>query len=1168
MVIDRGGLRYPIEVVDRFTANTQKFREEIRKSRQEFSRFAAQSKSLNASVAANQTAASKAAKETRAVEATASREKLRDLQAGIRRENEVRKLRAAANRDQRREAARVATAEKRSAAAQIRANREAARAAAGGIRGQRNLRGSIVQTESAASKLLFTFRRLVGVLALFTVARQAAQGFGALIRSGFQFNQTVEQSRLGIAGILTSVAAVTNEQGELVKGAEAYEIALGKAAEQQKKLQIDALRTTATFQELLNVFQIATGPGLAAGLQLDQIREVSVLVSQAASAIDLPQNQLSEEIRALLTGNIRQTTTRIAQVLNLKPEDIKNAKAQGQLYELLTRRLNGFSLAAEKTANTVGGLARRIVGAVEVIAGEAATGGFEELRTALSGIFDALLTVERGADGAIKSLSPSPEAVKVFQSIFSALEAIIIRAKAVGGALGLDGLADAAEGFAATLEFIGVTAVDVIAGIIRGFSSLKTVLSPVVAVFSAVADAFSAAFGDEATNSLVSRFSQLLTVGIGLQIAFGILNGSFLKIVAIVPGIANGILKAVSAMGLLNIQSATFVALSTKAAAVWASVVRVLGRMAVALGVVVLGFEQVFQAITGLDLTLKDTLKIIVLSFKTAWGTITRQAEIAWGTFANTLVGIFTNPIATIAGLINDGIIGPLLGVSAALASIGIITEKTRVDIEDAASGIERALASKASEQKDFFGISDQKVALQEFLDESLEKFTQLRADIAARGALGPGFIPGGPGTPAPTAPGGSLDPAPKEVTAEERRQADIALEKLELLRAELNLKQLSRDIGQSELTNNEKEVQLLEAQVNANEQKLALLKQQNQAALDFFESQNALQLGGDEGPAAQALAQKQLLALKGTQLEKEREIALQIESQIEAARRVNEIARGSLTDGLAGGLRDFAEQFSSQFQAGVNIMTGIMQRFTTFVSDSIVDAFDPTKDTSIRERFARLLQDIAKLIIQQLIQLAISSAIIKAGIGLPAGPPTGFGSFGGAEGGQVPRRARPGLAHYRGARGYAEGGGIGGRRATPPKGISPKDNVPIWAQKGEFMMRLSAVRKYGIGMMDALNRGMIDPSALPAMSGVRRSRTRRGAGFALGGEISNGVNNSSEAASLGGGGGGAAPTAAILVANDQAADRLLSGGKRAFLDMVEEFGGDIEGRLSQFRSQ
>jgi hypothetical protein len=401
VVVDRGGLRYPIEVVDLFSKNLQKFRAEIRAARAEFTSFRRQSRAVAQQVTRQELTARRESAQAARAEAQAERTRLQNIQAGARQQKQVQDLRARMFRNERIEKARAERATERAARAQERANKKAADAARKAAAAQNRLRIRTQQTDSAAQNLLCTFRRLVGVLALFTIARQVSQGFGALVRSGFEFNQTLERTRLGIAGIITAVADVSDAQGNLLQGAKAFEAAQVSARRQQTLLRQDALSTVATFQELLDAFQIALGPGLAAGFNLDQVRQFSVLISQAAANIGLPQRQLSEEIRAILTGNIRQTTTRIAQVLNLTNKEIRKMKALGAdvFFEDLQRRLNGFALGAQAAATTVGGLFVRLKDVIELVAGTAAQEAFEELRITLTELFDALTQQEIGKFG-------------------------------------------------------------------------------------------------------------------------------------------------------------------------------------------------------------------------------------------------------------------------------------------------------------------------------------------------------------------------------------------------------------------------------------------------------------------------------------------------------------------------------------------------------------------------------------------------------------------------------------------------------------------------------------------------------------------------------------------------------------------------------------------------
>lgn len=958
MVVDRGGLRYPVEVVDLFSKNLQKFRAEIRLSREEFTKFRRQSRLATQQVSKQELSNRREAAAASRDEARAERTRLQRIQAQARIRQQVEGLRARSFRNERVERERAARVAERAAKQQQRASEKAAAASKKAAAAQTRLNSRLKTTDNSAQQLLFTFRRLVGVLALFTLARQLTQGFTALVKSGFEFNQTLVRTRLGIAGIIVAVGQVTDAQGKLLEGAEAFEAAQVSARRQQQLLRQDALRTVATFTELLDAFQIALGPGLAAGFNLDQVRQFSVLISQAAANIGLPQRQLSEEIRAILTGNIRQTTTRIAQVLNLTNKEIRKLKALGpdKFFGALQERLEGFALGAEAAAQTVGGLFVRLKDVIELVAGTAAQSAFETLKDILSELFGALTTVEETDIG--KLLRPNPQAQKAFEAIFTAIENILQRAALLGRSIGLEGLATAAQVLATALE----VSAGFIIGVVEGVQKVAQIIGLVIQPFSdLVGGSRELALS---TTEIAQTLGQILAITSAINLVAGKTKVSFLRIGAILLGLG-------------------------------------------------LAFQQVFKAITGLDVTLADTLEIIRQTFEEVFGIIIRSLTIGFKEFGNSLIGIFTNPIAEIAFLIQKVLINPLLGAAAAIASIlpgaaGEAAEKARVSLEGLVSGLESQLDKLSKDRKPIFDTTKDKADLDAFIADSFQKIVKLRTDIILRGVLGEGF--------------------------------DVKFT------------------------------------VNGDEPEIGTKK-------------------------------------------------------IEA-----------------------------QFTALTTILRGVITSFSQFVAQAISDAFDPTADVSIKERFARFLQQLVKLIIAQLVQLAIAKALL--GFGAPAASLPGVAT-GRRTGGRIPGRgSQASLAHYTNPQGLAEGG--------PPKGISRKDTTPIWAQPGEYMMRLSAVQKYGIGIMEALNQGLIDPGALTAMSGARRlsRNTRRTVGFQTGGQIASSSESAAAAASGGSGGGGApALGAALLVANETTAERILAGGSKAVLDFIDEHGADIEGRLSRFRS-
>lgn len=227
------------------------------------------------------------------------------------------------------------------------------------------------------------------------VGLAAAVGLGALALTkiapaGIAANKQLERVRLGIAAVITSLALL-NAGGVKLDGAQKFGAAMALAREQVAKLRVDAVNTTATFEQIAPAFQAAIAPGLAARLTLDQIREITVKVVQAASAIGLPLEQVNQEVRAILDGTINEDA-RLAKVLGISNEMVKSWKAQGTLAEELNKRLEGFATAGEEAAQTLEGLESNLQEALNVFNQEATTRTFaalkDEFKRLLPQLFD------------------------------------------------------------------------------------------------------------------------------------------------------------------------------------------------------------------------------------------------------------------------------------------------------------------------------------------------------------------------------------------------------------------------------------------------------------------------------------------------------------------------------------------------------------------------------------------------------------------------------------------------------------------------------------------------------------------------------------------------------------------------------------------------------------
>jgi len=618
MAEDRGGLRYTIAVVDEFSKETTRFREEIDKARESFAELRKlQGRGGQAKATREATTAQKAlnrekqkqltieelatkridaARRSRAVDLELSkrganlsrrsaaevskeaeaRQKLADQ---IRRAQvELRKLRqtegqrgeleqlddelfvrrkvATALRKQRTEARLLAAQKQLGVDLGIRENRaltaeeEARKRVARAAREQRIAQAEVGirqsqglpvtpallarakgQVESLNKEVGFlqrslngivpSLRRIVAAFLLFTAARAALQTFRSLLTTALQFNSALEKAEISIAGLVTAAGSLSTVFGTADGAANGFEQALAIAREQTVNLRRDALRTAATFVDLLDAFQVSIAPGLTAGLDVEQIRQVTVLISQAATSLGVAQNQLAEEIRSVLTGAINVRTSRIATALGITNEDVNRAREFGDLFEFLQGRLDAFDRSATRVAQSFAGLTARIRDALQVLLGEAGSDFFIETRGVLQDILGLLLDGTDPNQTFIAALEPIFAALtRRLQSFRQALqrvefdeiaERVEVFSRALDNLLGIG--AALAEGFAQGLgDLAGIfggieNQSEFLENIARSFARIATVVIAIGAAATAIAFPFQIVLG--IGKSLVGVYTAL-----------------------------------------------------------------------------------------------------------------------------------------------------------------------------------------------------------------------------------------------------------------------------------------------------------------------------------------------------------------------------------------------------------------------------------------------------------------------------------------------------------------------------------------------------------------------------------------------------------------------------------------------------------------------------------
>lgn len=534
-----------------------------------------------------------------------------------------------------------------------------------------------------ANRAAFTFRRLFGILAAFAAARFVLQAFRNLVRETIRFNAAIEQSELGVAALITATSEVRDAFGGAVDATQRLTLAQGLARKQVQLLRIDALKTVATFEQLLTTFQVALAPGAQAGLRLDEIRKFTFDISNAAAAIGLAQNQLAEEIRSLLAGTISLRTTRIAASLGITNEDINNAKEAGRLFEFLQEKFAAFSVAAEKVQFTFNALFTNLIGGFQEVLLSGAVEFFDEVKRALTELRDILVTRDPITD----AITPNPRAIAVITAFTRGLAQALRVAIAIGRSLKFETLLSAAIGVGNAIIVIGQLIAGLVTGFLRGANDLFNIfrlIGSVITKFTGIK-----LIDDTGLAEAAALLTRILVVVVGIQLIIGII-GSILGVLAIAWGVILGIVALINvalvAMSvIIAIIEAELVVPLLIAVAVLVAIIAIVA----ALVGVVIGVKKIFSEITGIELKWITFLKLVRVGLPGAFKVAAAKVRLLWIVLTRGLVALF---VTVVGGAIDKA----LSAVEGVLSLLGLVSDTAAEFAEKIATARKELNAIKA----------------------------------------------------------------------------------------------------------------------------------------------------------------------------------------------------------------------------------------------------------------------------------------------------------------------------------------------------------------------------------------------------------------------------------------------------------------------------------------
>lgn len=271
---------------------------------------------------------------------------------------------------------------------------------------------------------------ITGAFNLLTESiERAASAYRDFMTEGIRFNAQLETTKLAIQSL---IAGNLITSGSVKDVGQAFAIAGPQAEDQLRKLRIEALASTATFEGLAAAFQQAIGPGLAKGLNLDQIRQLTLQIGQAGKALGQSDFELPQEVRAILEGKIDRNA-RVANALQITSADIAKFKGNADgLFNYLNEKTKAYRLAGELAANTFAGLLGNVKEVFTFFAAESSIKTFGSLKSILGDIQKQFLVIKRDSKGAITDVQIAP-AYKELAGVLDRIGSLLVGI--AGGAL-------------------------------------------------------------------------------------------------------------------------------------------------------------------------------------------------------------------------------------------------------------------------------------------------------------------------------------------------------------------------------------------------------------------------------------------------------------------------------------------------------------------------------------------------------------------------------------------------------------------------------------------------------------------------------------------------------------------------------------------------------------
>ena len=247
----------------------------------------------------------------------------------------------------------------------------------------RTIQGSLGGTQSAFGGM---FRSMVGIGAGYLGFQAISGAIRMATSDAIQFQSELEGTRIGIQSILGAV------EGTGFAGA------ADQASDAWNRLSLDALRSTATTQQLFQIFGGMVGPMRNAGTEMERIYGITNNTVAAANALGVDFNQANRDIGAMVRGTAGVdvklfSMLRSTGAITQNTEEF-NALLAPERINVLEAALSQFADASAAYGMSFAGLSSSLADFYQHFRSSFTGPIFDAIKTIMKSILDVLIVTE------------------------------------------------------------------------------------------------------------------------------------------------------------------------------------------------------------------------------------------------------------------------------------------------------------------------------------------------------------------------------------------------------------------------------------------------------------------------------------------------------------------------------------------------------------------------------------------------------------------------------------------------------------------------------------------------------------------------------------------------------------------------------------------------------